>query len=381
MDTQLQLECQQSIPDFLKRLEMLVNIETPTGYQEGSLEFATLLKQWFEELGCEIELLKTEVGCFNIKASLRGKGRGRILLSAHSDTVFPIGTLSKVPFKVMGNKVYGPGCIDCKGGILLGLYAMQLLQKQYSDRFECITFIINADEETGSQNSKKLIMETAKQHDVAVVLEAAKLNYGICIGRKGLGKVDLVVKGKRAHAARWNEGINAVTELARLIVAIDGLKVSVNNTAVNVTVMNGGDVENSIPDYATAHVDIRGDDMQEMEAVIEHIQNLSRKPYYPESIISTSVVSQPAFSLNERTNFLADKVHEIYQEIGIMMHTVTSPGVSDANYIAQTGIPVIDGMSFIGMKAHTSEEYGEVDSISNALYTLVRFIYQGEFCA
>ena len=360
--------------NFLKDLCTLVETESPTGDAEGSEKMTERMGSWLRELGAEVRILQTPVGCYNLVAVFKGEGTRKILLNAHADTVFKKGTLESNPFRVEDGKVYGPGCIDCKGGLVLGVYALRFLKKLNFKDYEQITFVMNADEETGSENSKELIMEQAKIHDLAIVLEAAKPDHGACIGRKGLGSAIIEVNGKSVHAARASQGANALEELAHQVMAFRTLGDENKGTAVNVTVFSAGEVANTIPDYAMAKVDIRVDDTTEFDRIEREAAVLVANTIIPGTQVTFSLKAHPAFPKNYASIALAKQLEQIYTAIGVKMVTVTSPGVSDANYIASVGPPVIDGMSFVGMNAHTKDEVGYLDSLPDALFALTKFL-------
>lgn len=360
--------------NFLKDLRSLVEVESPTGDSEGSEKMTERMGSWLREIGAEVRILQTPAGCYNLVAVFKGEGTRKILLNAHSDTVFKKGTLEKNPFRVENGKIYGPGCIDCKGGLVLGVYALRLLQKLNFKDYKQITFVMNADEETGSENSKELIMEQAKNHDLAIVLEAAKPEHGVCIGRKGLGNVTIEVRGKSVHAARASQGANALEELAHQVMEFRTLGNEAKGTSVNVTVFSAGEVANIIPDYAMAKVDIRVDDTAEFNRIECEAKAFASNNVVPGTQVSFSLKAHPAFPPNAASVALAKQLEQIYAAIGVKMVTVTSPGVSDANYIASVGTPVIDGMSFVGMNAHTKDEVGYLDSFPDALFALTKFL-------
>lgn len=374
-DTGLFDQCEGCLENFLDDLRTLVNIDSPTGSVPGITQVQDTVALWLEKLGAKIENIPFPAGGHNTVATFTGSGREKIMMLAHADTVFKLGTAAENPFRINDGKIYGPGVIDCKGGLVLGVYAMRLLQEKQFHNYERITFVINADEEVGSVNSRDLIMKLAKEHDLAIVLEAAKPNHGICIARKGVGSATIEVKGKKTHAARSVQGANALEELANQVVQIRNLSDQEKDTAVCVTVFQAGDVANIIPDYAMARVDIRVSDPNELARIKREGELIANRKIIPETQVTFKLGdSFPAFPKNDRTDALAEKVAAIYREIDITMQTVSSPGASDGNYIHSIGTPVIDGMSFIGMNAHTNKEEGDVSSISKHLYALTRFL-------
>ena len=376
LGAQLKESCNQQQAQMLKELETMVKIETPTGYEEGLKKLRQTIIPWFEKIGCSTELLTSPEGVSTLVATLKGKGKKKIMLQAHLDTVFPVGTEAGNPFRIENGKLRGPGCIDCKAGVVIGLHAMQLLQKNNFTDFARITFVMNSDEETSSLHSKDFIKQIAQEHDVAIVLEAAKPRHGICVARKGMGKGVLTVKGKSVHAARYEQGINAVEEICHQILQFRKLTDKAKGTAVNITVVEGGKVTNTIPDYASAAVDVRVWDTTEFDRITKEAAQINKNTLNPGAKAGFTIHFLPAFPENAKTKALVAKLQPIYAEMGETMETVTSPGISDGNYIYTTGTPVIDGMSCIGMHAHTKDEDGAPESIPVALYALTRFIME-----
>ena len=209
---------------------------------------------------------------------------------------------------------------------------------------------------------------------MAIVLEAAKPEHGACIGRKGLGNATIEVRGKSVHAARASQGANALEELAHQVMEFRKLGNENKGTFVNVTVFSAGEVANTIPDYAMAKVDIRVDDTTEFNRIEREAAVLVANTIVPGTQVTFSLKAHPAFPQNAASVALAKQLEQIYAAIGVKMVTVTSPGVSDANYIASVGTPVIDGMSFVGMNAHTKDEVGYLDSLPDALFALTKFL-------
>ena len=161
--------------DLLQDLETLVNIDSPSGYGAGSEKIMLVLSEKLRTLGGKVEILAVPKGAgYNLIATFPGTGKGRILLLAHSDTVFKVGTVAERPFKLANGKAYGPGVADDKGGIVAGLYAIKLLKERGFRDYALITFLINCDEEIGSPSSRELIKNLAREHDSAICLEGGE---------------------------------------------------------------------------------------------------------------------------------------------------------------------------------------------------------------
>ena len=189
--------------DALKLLERLVNIDSGTGYADGLVQVGAIAVEELRQLGADIEILpaKPAVGD-NIVATFKGTGKGRILLMAHTDTVFAQGTAAKRPFRIDGERAYGPGVSDDKGGIVTAIAVLKILQDLKFRDYARITLLLNTNEETGSRGSRALIEQLAREHDVT-------LNLGIRAGRRrhrdlaqGFGAVDDRSEGPRRARRR-----------------------------------------------------------------------------------------------------------------------------------------------------------------------------------
>lgn len=368
-------KCRSLTDKILSDLKALVEIETPTGHTEGILREQEILKTWFEEIGASVQILPFDGGA-NLIATLRGTGTKKLMLLAHADTVFEVGTLSRNPYRIEDGQVRGPGCIDCKGGIILGIYALKLLKEENYTDYDTITFVVNGDEETGSDASRDLIVSIAKQHDAAIVLEASKQNHGACVSRGGMGQATITVHGVACHACRYEKGANALEEMAHQILQLRTLSDPSRKTSVSCTVCQAGEVANAIPDLAVCKVDVRYQEQAEYDRVVQEARKFTAQPLVPGTTVHFQIKAHPAFPENPATEAMAAKLKSIYTEIHEPMEPVTSPGISDANYIYPVGTPVIDGLSFVGINSHSVTEQGEVASIPSHLYGLTRFLQE-----
>lgn len=194
-------KAQKAQSEFLTMLETLVNIDSGTGDQKGLTQVENFVIKQLKSVGATVKTTTAAPSAGrNILATVQGTGKGKILLLAHTDTVFKAETVAQRPFKVVNGKAHGPGVMDDKGGILLGIEALKILRELNFQNFQTITFLINPDEETGSFGSRELITATAKQHDVALVLEFGSPQDTVTSWRKGIGYYGFEVKGRAAHA-------------------------------------------------------------------------------------------------------------------------------------------------------------------------------------
>lgn len=362
---------------FLATLETLVNIDSGTGDREGLTKVENLTIEQLKSVGAEVKTsAATPSAGRNIIATLRGSGKGKILLLAHTDTVFKKGSAAEQPFKIVAGKAYAPGIMDDKGGILLGVEALKILKAVNFKNFDTITFLINPDEETGSKGSQELIKATAKKHDVALVLEFGSPQDKITSWRKGIGYYGFEVKGRSAHAgAEPEKGCNALLEAAHQTIQLSKLEDRKKQTTVNFTVFKAGDRPNTIPDFAKVQADVRVLEAQEYTRLQRDFDRLSKQ-----KLLSCTEIKvfadrgRPPFPPNPRTDALVQKSLAIYREIGLKLGVEGSGGGTDGNYAASVGTATLDALGPVGGGAHSPEEYIDLERIAPRIYLLTRLL-------
>ena len=250
----------------------------------------------------------------NILATVQGTGSGSILLLAHTDTVFKEGTAAQRPFKIVGSRAYGPGIMDDKGGIILGIEALKILKSINFQNFGTITFLINPDEEKGSRGSRALIQKTAKQHNFALVLEFGSKDDKVTSWRKGIGYYGFSVKGRAAHAgAEPEKGCNALLEASHQVLQLRKLGNRTKQTTVNFTVFQAGDRLNIIPESALVQADVRVLDALEYDRLERDFRRISQNKLLPCTEIKVfSNRGRPPFPPNSKTDALVKQAQAIY---------------------------------------------------------------------
>jgi glutamate carboxypeptidase len=300
-----------------------------------------------------------------------------ILVVGHMDTVFPAGEVKRRPFALSerdGMRIAtGPGILDMKSGLLIGMYGLHLLIAANEANYQCITFVCNSDEEIGSPGSKPLIQQLAQQADAAIVLEPGRIVNAIVSSRRGIGNYKVEVHGIASHAGvEPYKGCNAILELAHQVLALQAINGTIPGTTLNVGIIRGGERTNIVPDYAYCQIDVRVSD----EAGAEAIEAAMRKVTAQHMLQGTKIVlsggirAQP-FERTERSAKLVQLAQQAGKEFGLEIEDVASGGASDANTTAAMGIPTIDGLGACGSLAHSPNEYIELDSlpIRIALFT------------
>lgn len=368
-------------PAAVKTLERLVNIETGTGHAEGIAAMGQLLEAELKALGATVTRHKAAEPAIgdNIVGRIEGKGGKRLMLMAHMDTVYPKGTLEKAPFRIDGNRAFGPGIADDKGGVAVILHTLKLLKARNFDQFGAITVLFNTDEERGSVGSRELIRTLARQHDAVLSFEpTVAMREMLLLGTSGTGGVEVKIKGKASHAGVAPElGVNALTEAADLILRTQHLDDRAAGVRFNWTIGRGGNVSNIIPDEAVISADIRYPNPQAFEAVLKKFEEAVAKKRLPDAQIEVNVRrGMPAFNAGAEGRKLVDKAQAIYREVGADLAVIErTGGGTDAAWAAQDGTPVIESLGLPGFNYHSNQaEYVMIDAIPRRLYLAARMV-------
>lgn len=378
-DQSLYAACEKAQQDFITLWERLVNIDTGTGYGEGINQVVAIVAEQLKALGASVEIIPAENAKegSHVVGKFEGQGKGRILAMAHMDTVFPVGTAAKRPFRIQDDWVYGPGVSDCKGSIVLFLFAMkQLKSLQYQD-YGTITCLFNCDEETTSPHSRYLIKKLAPEHDYVLCMESGQVGDGVVMWRKGSAQMQLEVFGKTAHAGSNPEnGRNAIMEILHQIQQLSTLENPEKLTTLNFTTIKSGDRVNVIPDYAIAKADIRSLFTEELDRIEAAAEKLAEQTAISDTTVKISITrGNPPFSKNPGTDDLVRLAQEIYSELGKKLIAVGAGGASDANWAASAGAIAIDGLGPVkGGKNHTEYECTKLDSVVPRMYLLTKML-------
>ena len=365
-------------PAQLKLLEQVVDIDSGTGDVDGGRKVAAILAGRLKALGFSIESVKAEADGLpeNTVATLIGTGKGRILLIGHIDTVFEPGTAARRPFRMDAEKAYGPGVSDEKGGVVEGLYALQILHDLGFKDFRQIVFLIETSEERGSPGTKALIGKLLANSDVELNLEPGDLPDVLTVWRKGSATFHIDVKGRAAHAGiAPQEGRNAIVELIHQIQADGVYPTSGDGITSNVTVINGGTRANIIPDAASAQINVRireKDDLAKVQATFEKNARTTQAP--DTHVTVTREPSYPPLPNNPGTDALADRAAAIYAGLGMKIGRGGNGGASESAMAVDAGVPALDGLGPAAGGFHSESEYLVLGSVTPRLYLLTKLI-------
>ncbi|MBQ3225609.1 MAG: M20 family metallopeptidase [Clostridia bacterium] len=351
---------------YLSELESLVNIDSGPGCLAGLAEMAEFFRKRFAEMGWQTEWhdLAPETGvclvCKNREAE-----HYDLMLIGHLDTVFPAGTAKERPFRIEGDKAYGPGVLDMKQGSLLMYHILKEIPKEVNDKLNIVA-VFNPDEEIGSEYSKEVYQKYAEISDYAYIYEGASNDGARSNERKGRSYFTVNFRGKAGHCGYvFTSGArSAVSEMGRWIVALDSLQSEERNVTVNVGVAQGGIKNNVVADQASIEVDVRfpvPEELARLDAMLETLTDEARGRGIEVTI--TERHTRPALVLTEAGKEYVRHIEELLKSRGIAYKHRLRGGVSDANIIAQYGAICIDALGPAGDDDHSADEFLHIDSV------------------
>ena len=354
-------------------LKMLVETESPSHNKAAVDRVGVIVAEEARKLGAWVEVIPNNETGDHILSRFTspseawpqgtrrgGMGKG-VLILCHMDTVYPLGTVDKTPYREQGGKVFGPGTLDMKAGIVIALAAIE--EAQMSGLNRSVTLLCTSDEEIGSHTSRELIETLATESALVLVMEPALLDGALKTWRKGVGEFRVRTKGRAAHAGGDHQaGRNAIEEMAHQIIAIQKLTDYSKQTTLNVGVIQGGTVSNVVPEEAIIQVDVRVMQPSEWERLESEMNKL--KPVLDgTSIEITGQLNRPPMPFDEKMKATFEKAKSIAAGIGMNLIPGGTGGASDGNFVAPLGIPVLDGMGAVGEAAHSAREYIFADSL------------------
>lgn len=375
-------------PAVIDTLQALVNIESGSTDHAGLAKLMDLLDRRLLALGARTDRMPSAVqGPDLVRGVFTGDGALKILLIAHADTVYDAGILQTEPYRRDGNRLYGPGIADDKGGIAVILHALALLQRQAWTDYAQITVLFNPDEEIGSPGSGETIAGLGAAHDVVLSFEPSPAkdvieHEGVLLSAAGTSQVRMVVTGRAAHAgAAPEQGRNALLELAHQMLRTRDIQDAVPGTQLNWTTAQAGSVRNQIPDRAEAGADVRITQVDGNARLLGALQTRVQDGHLiPDTTTEITLEPmRPMYVAGERGRALADLAQDIYAELDgrrLLMHPTTNGG-TDAGFAGRSGhAAVLEGLGLAGWGYHARDEYIEIDSIPPRLYLAARMLIE-----
>ena len=367
-------------PAQLETLEQVVNVDSGTGDVAGGSKVASLLIPRLMALGMDVQTVAAEAPNLpeNIVATLKGTGRGRILMIGHIDTVFGPGTVAQRPFRIVGDRATGPGVSDEKGGVVEGLYALQILHDVGFKDFGQITFLIETSEERGSPGTQALIKRLVAAADVELNLEPGDPPDVLTVWRKGSTTFHIDVKGRAAHAGvAPQDGRNAAVELIHQVQADDVFPKSGEGITANLTLMNAGSRENIIPENASAAINVRVRDKADFDRVEQVYRANATTTQVPDTSVAVSrTPAFPPLASNPGTDALAARAEAIYAGIDRKIGRGGNGGASESALAYEAGVPALDGLGPVGGGFHSDKEYLDLATVRPRLYLLTELLME-----
>lgn len=350
--------------EMIELLKKLVNIDSGSYVKQGVDQIAEILENKFAEAGFVSTIKKEKKTGNNLVLRHKDARDPRVIIVAHMDTVFPEGTAEKRPFRIEDNRAYGPGVIDMKGSLVSVLYAIKALKSIHSPALKNVEIVLNSDEEIGSATSRKLIEQTARGKDYALIVEPGRKDGSIVSARKGGGRYTIMVKGTSAHAGVEHEkGRSAIEELAYKTIKLQKLTKYQEGITVNVGMIEGGTSINTVASSAKAGVDVRLVKMEQAPIIDKQIREICAVSDVEGTEIEVKgSISRPPMEKNSQSIQLLKIIKEAGKELGIEVKDTFTGGGSDGAFTSSMGIPTIDGLGPVGGNAHSEDEYLDLDT-------------------
>ncbi len=343
------------ILDFLKRL---VETESPSDNKSAVDEVGAILAQEFEGLGGKIKIHRQKGYGDHLQADFHGAhGQKPIMLLGHFDTVWSMGTLKTMPYRIDNGRVYGPGVYDMKAGITIMIFALRALKELGATGHRPITIFLDTDEEVGSESSRAITESIARGCEAVLVLEPSQGPQGFLkTSRKGVGDCTVRVVGRASHSGvDFDKGRSAVIELAHQILEIAKFVDLPRGITVNPGVIQGGTRSNVVAAEASVEVDLRVVRMGDAAELTRKFSEL--KPVNPDCSITVSGgINRPPMERTEGTVRLFHVAQEVGKTMGLDLGESATGGGSDGNFTSALGIPTLDGLGAVGEGAHSANE-------------------------
>ncbi|MEA2758503.1 MAG: glutamate carboxypeptidase [Methylobacteriaceae bacterium] len=350
--------------EMLTRLRPWIECESPTFDPEAVNRMMDLAARELAGLGATVERIPGRMNLGDcLRAALRHPRAGEpgVLILGHMDTVHPIGTLQKLPWRRDGSRCYGPGILDMKGGNFIALESLRQLARAGIETPLPVTILFTSDEEIGSPSTRELIEAEAAKHRYVLVPEPGREDRGLVTGRYAIARFNLEATGRPSHAgASLAEGRSAIRTMARKILEIE--EMTSESCTFSVGVVHGGTWVNCVPTICRAETLSMAKRQPDLDEGVERMLALSGT-YDDVHFAVTRGVTRPVWESDQGTMRLYETARGIARDLNVELTHHSAGGGSDGNFTGATGIATLDGLGAIGRGYHTLEEYIEVDSL------------------
>ena len=349
---------------ILDGIRRWVEIETPTEAPAQVNKLGELIAEGYGDLPARVERIAGRDGCGDhfVARSAWGQQAPGILVLSHHDTVHPLGFIERLPFKIDGDRAFGPGIYDMKGGAYLAYHAFRQICAEPARSPLGITLIYVSDEEIGSPTSRALIESEGRKARYVLVTEPARDGGRVVTGRKGVGRFEVFLKGVPSHSgSRPQDGRSAIRELANAIQTLDALNDSSRGISVNVGVVRGGTRPNVVAEDAYAEVDLRVRTLADADELVTKILGLKSRTEGV-SVKVTGELNRPPYEKSNAGAALFEHAKGLAAELGFDLVDTSTGGGSDGNFTA-SHTATLDGLGVDGEGAHTHYEQLYISSI------------------
>jgi glutamate carboxypeptidase len=368
---------------ILNSIRELVEHESKSREESRLNEIADFVAGQLREIGGRVELIPQTGYGTHLRAGFdfgHDKAERSVLVVGHLDTVWPVGTLEHMPFRVTpaggssSGSAQGPGIFDMKSGVAIAVESLRTIASWRLATKRPVILLLTCDEEIGSKTSRPLIEEEAKNAAAALILEPPLSGGVVKTGRKGIGTFTVRALGRAAHAGLDPEkGVNAIVELAHQTLRLASLNDYERGVTVSVGLIEGGSALNVVPASASAKVDVRFWTPEDGDRLVAAIRGLT--PATPGAQIEVSGgINRPPMQRSERNIALYEHARELAAELGFDLKDGVVGGGSDGNFIAAIGTPVLDGLGVDGAGAHAEHEHIVTDDIPRRAALLTRLM-------
>ncbi len=367
-------------PAMIELLRQLALVESPSGDRAAIDRILRLLRTELERVGMKVRRLRgREQGdclwarlgrtdCQSVPPVVEQPSQ---LLIGHCDTVWPLGTLERMPVRLEGNVLFGPGVFDMKGGLVQMLFALRAVQELSLPMPATPVVVINSDEEIGSRDSTRLIRRLARQVHRAMILEPAfSLAGQLKTCRKGVGSFEVIIRGRAAHAGvNPEEGVSAILEMSHQIQRLFALNDPARGVTVNVGTVDGGLRSNVVAPEVRATVDVRVPTLEDASRIDAALHSL--QPVNPRTTIEVQGgFEHPPMEPSPRNQALWRQAHELGRQVGLELEQAAVGGASDGN-TTSLYTATLDGLGAVGDGAHAAHEQVRTDQLAERAALLV----------
>jgi glutamate carboxypeptidase len=350
---------------MLDGLRVWVECESPTWDAAAVNRMLDIASRDLVIAGARIERIAGRMGfgdCVRATFPHPKADQPGILVMGHFDTVHPVGTLQKLPFRRDGDRAWGPAICDMKGGNYLALEAIRQLSRAGIATKLPMTVLFTSDEEVGSPSTRDLIEAEAGRHSYVLVPEPARPDGGVVTGRYAIARFDLEATGRPSHAgARLAEGRSAIKEMAHKIIEIDDM--TTEDCTFSVGVIHGGQWVNCVSTTCAAEALSMAKRQEDLDRGVARMLALSASSNDVQFRV-TRGVTRPVWEPDARVMALYERAREVARGVGFDIRHQSAGGGSDGNFTGAMGIPTLDGLGVQGAGAHTLDEHIVVESLA-----------------